>query len=417
MESLNRFKDQLETAQKELDFYSELYRDFDIGNIDSRKDIREKVPSIGKEKLLEFYEDGSFELASNEIEQGVLARPTSGTTSALAGYYRGKDEIDAHVERFERAASHYFETGADADKVMIATTFSLSPILTRQFLETGCTVSANSPFDVEKTAEVMKTMSFNTLVCSPPIALKITEKLHDKGYKGMEKYYFVSTGLSSLIESRIKEMYPDAQFMLQYGLAETGILMRQCEELQGSNKYHVFEDNDSFFYEFVTDEGEEAEEGEIGELIVTKFHGKTPLIRYKVGDLFELEEKSCCGERVYNFVGRKEDRFKVQGVTVFKDEIEDALEPVKEYISQYQVVIDQKQEDDLPKPQIILRLEFSHDEDVEEEVKQKFSEEFQVADDYSWSRGVEMGIFAPVEVEPTTFEERKFRKIVDQRYD
>lgn len=417
MDSIDKLKDQLETAKQELHFYSELYSDVDVEEVKDKEDVRQKIPSIGKEELLEFYEDGSFELASHQIEEGVLARPTSGTTSALAGYYRGKDEIDAHVERFKHAAGHYFDTGKDADKVMITTTFSLTPILTRQFLETGCTVSANSPYDVEKTAEVMKSMGFNTLVSSPPIALKITEKLHEKGYDGMEKYYFVSTGLSSLIESRIREMYPDAQFMLQYGLAETGILMEQCEELQGSNKYHVFEDNDTFFYEFVTDEGEEAEEGDIGELIVTKFHEKTPLIRYRVGDLFELEEKSCCGQRVYNFVGRKEDRFKVQGVTVFKDEIEAALEPVKKHISQYQVVIDQKKEDDLPKPQIILRLEFSDGEDVEEEVKQKFSEEFQVADDYSWARGVEMGIFAPVEVEPTTFEERKFRKIVDQRYD
>jgi len=416
MESIDRLKDQLDSAKQEIHFYSDLYSDVDLEEIRDREDVREKVPSIGKEELLEFYQDGNFELASHDIKEGVLARPTSGTTSALAGYYRGKDEIDAHVERFKKAAGHYFDTGKDADKVMIATTFSLTPILTRQFLETDCTVSANSPFDVEKTAEVMKSMGFNTLVASPPIALKITERLHEEGYEGMEKYYFVSTGLSSLIESRIKEMYPDAQFMLQYGLAETGILMKQCEELQGSNKYHIFDD-DSFFYEFVTDDGKEAEEGEIGELIVTKFHGKTPLIRYRVGDLFELEEKSCCGERVYNFVGRKEDRFKVQGVTVFKDEIEDALEPVKKHISQYQVVIDQKEEDDLPKPQIILRLEFSHDEDVEDEVRKKFSEEFQVADDYSWSRGVEMGIFAPVEIESANFEERKFRKIVDQRYD
>lgn len=416
MESLDRFRDQLEDAKEKLDFYRELYSNIELDEINSREDVREKVPSIGKKELLEFYEDGSFELASHKMEQGVLARPTSGTTSALAGYYRGKDEIDAHVDRFEKGAGHFFETGEDSDKVMVATTFSLSPILTRQFLETGCTVSANSPFDVEKTAEVMKSMGFNTLVSSPPIALKITEKLKEKGYEGMEKYYFVSTGLSSLIESRLREMYPDVEFMLQYGLAETGILMRQCENLQGSNKYHIFDD-ESFFYEFVTDEGEEAEKGEVGELIVTKFHGKTPLIRYRVGDLFEVEEKSCCGEIVYNFVGRKEDRFKVQGVTVFKDEIEGALEPVKEHISQYQVVIDQKQEDDLPKPQMILRLEFSDTEDVKKKVKQVFSEEFQVADDYSWARGVEMGIFAPVEVEPTTFEERKYRKIVDRRYD
>lgn len=414
MNQLKRFESQLEVAKNNIDFYNDLYSKVEIESIDNRDDIKEKVPSISKDKLLEFYKDGNFELGSSQVEDGVIARPTSGTTSDLAGYYREKDEIDAHVERFQEAAGHFFDMGEDADKVMVATTFSLSPILTRQFLETGCTVSANSPFDVEKTAEVMKTMEFNTLVCSPPIALKISEKLKEKGYDGMEKYYFVSTGLSSLIESRLREMYPDAEFMLQYGLAETGILMEQCEELQGSNKYHVFDD-ENFFYEFVTDRGQEAQEGEIGELVVTKFHESTPLIRYSVGDLFEVKESSCCGKTVYDFVGRKEDRFKVQGVTVFKDEIESSLEPIKDSINQYQVIIDQKKEEDLPKPQIILRLEFSGDENTEE-VKQVFSNEFQVADDYTWSKGVEMGIFAPVKVEPTTIEERKYRKIKDERY-
>jgi phenylacetate-coenzyme A ligase PaaK-like adenylate-forming protein len=279
-------------------------------------------------------------------------------------------------------------------------------------------VTSGSPFDIERSAETIRRMNVNSIVASPSIALKLTERLDDAGYEGLEKYYLISSGLSSPTEDKIRERYPEAEIMMQYGLAETGILMKQCKHLKGTNQYHTFDDQSPFYYEFITDEGNEAQPGEIGEITVTKMNRKTPLIRYQVGDLFEMRDECECGERVYKFIGRKEDKFKIQGVTVFRERIEDALESVEKHIKQYQVIIDEREYEDMPKPVIRLRVELDEDtESNKEKIKETFASNFQVAEDYNWQKGVEMGIFAPVEIESNKFEERKFRAVKDIRYE
>lgn len=417
MKDIQELKKLLRNSKKNIDFYADLYADIDIESIEDHDDFRQKIPQISKEKMLEFYEDGSFRMGTEDIENPILARPTSGTTSDMAIYYRLREEIDSHCDRFVEATDHFFEGGKNKDKVLVATTFSLLPILSNQFMEKGCMVTSGSPFDIDRTAETFRAMECNTLVSSPPVALKVSEKLKEKGYEGLEKYYFVSSGLSSLTKARFNEIYPDAEIMLQYGLAETGILMHKCEHLKGDNNYHLFDDDKPFYYEFVTEEGNEAQPGEIGEIVVTKFNEKTPLIRYGVGDLFEVRGRCECGERVYKFIGRKEDKFKIQGVTVFKDRIEEALEPEKDHVKQHQVIIDEEK-GEMPKPKIILRLELKDNSDkTKERIAKTFSNNFQVAEDYTWSKGVEMDLFAPVEVESTVFEKRKFREVKDMRYE
>ena len=418
MKDIQELKTLLKNSKSDIDYYASLYQDINIEDIEDYDDFRESIPQISKDKMLDFYEDGSFRMDTQNIENPILARPTSGTTSDMAIYYRLSEEIDLHCKRFAEATDHFFEGGKNKDKVLIATTFSLLPILSNQFMEKGCMVTSGSPFDIERTAETFKAMGCNTLVSSPPVALKVSEKLKEKGYEGLEKYYFVSSGMSSLTKARFNEMYPDAEIMLQYGLAETGILMHKCKNLKGDNRYHLFDDNKPFYYEFITDEGKEAQPGEIGEIVVTKFNEKTPLIRYNVGDLFEVRGKCECGERLYKFIGRKEDKFKIQGVTVFRDRIEEALESSRDQIKQFQVIIDEEKSEDLPRPQITLKVELKKEsEKIKEKIGKSFSKNFEVADEYNWEKGVEMGIFAPIKVKSKVFDERKFREIKDMRYE
>jgi phenylacetate-CoA ligase len=414
---LEEMKELIRKAKNNTDIYSEIYSNVDLSQIESAEDFKQAIPFISKDKMIEYYDSGSFDLDSKNIQKPVIGRPTSGTTSDMACYYRTKQEIDEHIERFEDAAGHYFNTGEEKDRVLVATTFSLAPILTRQFLDSGMMVTSASPFDIERTVETLITMNCNTLVCSPSISLKICERLSEKGYDNLEKFYFVSSGLSEPNKQRLEELYPDAEIMLQYGLAETGILMEQCRKLKGTNTYHLFGEETQFEYEFLNDEGKDASQGEVGELVVTKKNEKTPLIRYRVGDLFRIEEQCECGKRKFKFIGRKDDKFKVKGVTIFSDRLEDALKPVKDEINQYQIIIDEEKESDLPKPKIIIKAELKKEtEEVKNDIARKFSENFKVTEDYNWKEGVDMDLFSPVEVQHKKFEERKFRKVKDSRY-
>jgi len=54
---------------------------------------------------------------------------------------------------------------------------------------------------------------------------------------------------------------------------------------------------------------------------------------------------------------------------------------------------------------------------VKQTIGKNFSENFEVAEDYTWEKGVEMDLFAPVKVESKVFEKRKFREIKDMRYE
>lgn len=405
-----------EEASNRIDFYSKLYanesEDFD--SINSIDDFRDQIPRTSKDILLQKYEGGSFDMGSENVDEGVYARPTSGTTSEMACYYRQSEEMEQHRRRFRNSASHFFSTGKNSDRIVVATTFSLAPIMTQQFMELDCVVTCASPLDLSRTVEVITTMKANTIVCSPAIAVKLTEKLEEKEYKGLEKFYLISSGLTPLVESKIRDTYPNIEIMLQYGLAETGILLEQCQHLTSTNKYHKIND-ENIHVEFLNEDEEEIEEGEIGDIVVTK-SGAFPLIRYEVGDLFEKESKCSCGKISYRFVGRKSDRIKIKGATLFTDRIEKAMKPLSEYINLYQVEIDEIDED-IPKPKIRLLVEPESSKIDQEMVENTFSENFNVANNYSWSKGVESGLFAPIEVEFKEFNDRKIKKVKDIRYE
>lgn len=95
-----------------------------------------------------------------------------------------------------------------------------------------------------------------------------------------------------------------------YGASEGVPFICQCE----AGAYHVW--LDSGFFEFLREDGSPAGPGEIGEIVVTPFcQWKTPLIRYKTGDLAALRAEGAratcpCGRAfpmVESILGRVED--------------------------------------------------------------------------------------------------------------
>lgn len=414
--SIEELRKLLKGSRGKHKFYSKIYSELDIEDIQDMGDFHESVPTISKNRLLEYFEDGNFDFGADELNQPVYGRTTSGTTGDMACFYRTERELDKHYSRFSEVSNGYVNNNGK-DRVMVTSSFSLAPIIIQQFKRQGCVVIAGNPYDLETTAETIARVGCNFLVASPAVMLKLAELLHKRGYESFEKTLLISNGLSPPTENKIRQYYPDLNIILQYGLAETGILMYQCDGLQGTNKYHRF--HRDFYYEFVNMEGKLGRPGDVCELIVTKLSGM-PLIRYKTGDLFEIQDKCSCGERIYRMMGRKEDSFKIRGVTLFKDRVEEAIEPVKKYIREYQLVIGERRVGEMPKPKLTLRVEMDEErvkgKDIEKKISKVFSENFQIAEDYNWKKGVDMGLFAEVEVEPTEFDERKIRRIVDERY-
>ena len=110
-----------------------------------------------------------------------------------------------------------------------------------------------------------------------------------------------------------------------YGLTEAGLAFHECPEHCGLHSHPDF-----MVVEVLDDAGREVPDGEAGELVVTNLQVEgTPLIRYRTGDVTSLVPGVCpCGRggtRIGPIVGRKAQRMKVKGTTIYPKVIEDAL--------------------------------------------------------------------------------------------
>jgi phenylacetate-CoA ligase len=110
-----------------------------------------------------------------------------------------------------------------------------------------------------------------------------------------------------------------------YGLTEAGLAFHECPEHRGLHSHP-----DLVIVEIVDDAGRPVPEGEAGELVITTLQVEgMPLVRYRTGDVTFLVPGVCpCGRggaRIGPILGRKQQRMKVKGTTLYPKAIEEAL--------------------------------------------------------------------------------------------
>lgn len=110
-----------------------------------------------------------------------------------------------------------------------------------------------------------------------------------------------------------------------YGLTEAGGAFHECPARCGLHAHP-----DILLPEVVDEAGRPLPPGETGELAITTLQVEAmPLLRYRTGDVTFLVPGDCpCGRRglrVGPILGRKRQRLKVKGTTIYPKAIEDAL--------------------------------------------------------------------------------------------
>lgn len=95
-----------------------------------------------------------------------------------------------------------------------------------------------------------------------------------------------------------------------YGASETNYVSSQCEMHNGMHYVPV-----SHYIEILHENGEEADEGETGSIIITSLvHKAMPIIRYKIGDYASVTDEACgCGRTfpiIKSIVGREIESIK-----------------------------------------------------------------------------------------------------------
>lgn len=380
-----------------------------------------KIPTISKLELLKNLNSSDLKLV-NSNNQGMYARVTSGTTSKMAVFYRSDKEIEDSFYRFYN--SIVLPHLSKDNKCIVITNFTLSYIYNYQMIKSGLITTIGNPYDLNLTSQMIIDMDIDTIRCSPSTMLKIGEILKYKGYNNIKNIILSSDMLSSAGKKTLKEWFPNSKLILNFGSAELGgPIFYQCNNILENQWYHSFEED--YLYEFINIEtGLPSEIGEIGELVITKLSYDSPLIRYRTNDLFKLEMCEC-GKIKYGMIGRKEDQFKIKGITLFKKNVDDVMELFSsDFNGLYQLFIDEVSTNDsnIPKTKISLniQLEQKGDEIYEEELKsyiqEKFQKKFFISPNFNWNEGIQQGMFLPVEINfVNDLNGIKIRTIIDNR--
>jgi len=131
--------------------------------------------------------------------------------------------------------------------------------------------------------------------------------------------------LTSNTLGRLLEEAWGGELFSTYGLTEAGLAFHECPEHRGLHSHP-----DLVIVEIVDDAGRSVPEGEAGELVITTLQVEgMPLVRYRTGDVTFLVPGVCpCGRggaRIGPILGRRQQRLKVKGTTVYPKAIEDVL--------------------------------------------------------------------------------------------
>jgi phenylacetate-CoA ligase len=170
------------------------------------------------------------------------------------------------------------------------------------------------------------------LVCTPTYALRLVEVAREQGLDLRTSAVRVAIhagepGASIPATRRQIETAWGARCYDHTGLTEVGATGFTCAAQAG---VHLIESE--FIFEVVEPaSGRPVEVGQRGELVVSNL-GRVgmPVLRYRTGDLVELDEQPCSCGRTFarlkgGVLGRADDMIVVRGVNVFPSSVEDVL--------------------------------------------------------------------------------------------
>ena len=119
-----------------------------------------------------------------------------------------------------------------------------------------------------------------------------------------------------------------ARVFSTYGVTELANSLCECEAGRGG---HLHEEQ--LHIEILDDDGNAIADGEVGEVVATTFGVEAmPVIRYRTGDCAALfREKCVCGRstpRLGPIIGRKDQRLKVKGTSLYPSTLTAVLEQI-----------------------------------------------------------------------------------------
>jgi phenylacetate-CoA ligase len=277
----------------------------------------------------------------------VKVHQTSGTTGKAPIRWLDTDESWSW---WARCWAHVY-TGAGVgpgDRVFFA--FSFGPFIGFWAAYEGArTVGAlaipGGGMQTEQRLQTLLELDATVLCCTPTYGLRLAEVARETGVDLANSpiratIHAGEPGASvPSVRTRIEETY-GARCFDHTGMTELGATGFTCEAQTG---VHLIESE--FIFEVIDPTtGEPVPAGSQGELVATNLgRAGMPLIRYRTGDLVQLEVDPCrCGRTFARMaggiLGRADDMLVVRGVNVFPSSIEGVLREFPE-VAEFRVEV------------------------------------------------------------------------------
>jgi phenylacetate-CoA ligase len=337
-QTLSAIREQLQRVT-DHDFYAEKFADagVDPGSVESWEEFRQLPFTTAAELESDFEADPP----TGSLYDGAAMVTFSPMGEGLRPVFDTEADIDhqaaVNAEVFERI-------GIDAGDRVVNTfgyeLFGTGYVIHRALEDLGAEVFPLGPGDSEQAAATIEEYDVDALVGNPSFALKI-------GEEGGSVDTFVGAGepFTSIPGRReaVKEAL-DAETAADY--FGTRHIMPVAAETETEDGLHVVDDY--AVVEIVDpDTGEVLDDGERGEVVVTHVQKDgVPLVRYRTGDLAELEDRGEAVVMPDGVIGRTDERLKVKGVKVYPESIETVLASVDGLTGEYRVEVSQPESTD-----------------------------------------------------------------------
>ncbi|MEY4482602.1 MAG: hypothetical protein RL693_54 [Verrucomicrobiota bacterium] len=225
--------------------------------------------------------------------------------------------------------------------------------------------------------ELMANYSATVLCCTPTYALRLGETIGaPSGIKPeqlkVKKLILAGEpgGCLPTTRERLSALWGGAAIFDHHGMSEVGPV--SYEDKQHPASLCIMED--AYFAEVLDQNGNEVEDGEEGELVLTTLNRTAcPLLRYRTGDwVCKRLEKS----RLYlegGVLGRCDDMAVIRGVNVYPSALENIVNRFNE-VAEFQIELHKVQEMD--EITLIVELEAGADESVVDRIQTRLRDTF-----------------------------------------
>ncbi len=204
--------------------------------------------------------------------------------------------------------------------------------------ELGCGIlrtGASSPLLV---LEMIERAKPTAIVAVPSFLRVVADKAHETGFNLKKSSVKKAICIGEPVRDQsfalntsgqaIKTAW-NANVYSTYGVTELANSLCECDAGKGGHLH-----TDQLYLEILDDDGRPVDEGEVGEVVATTLGVEAmPLIRYRTGDCAALFPGKCkCGRstpRLGPIVGRKNQKLKFKGASLFPSMLSSVLEEAK----------------------------------------------------------------------------------------